>query len=100
MSRWPEGAPITPQAVAEAWAKDGFDRALWIDPPGQAWLDFVHPTDERVVVQQGRLEFDVEGGRAVLEAGDEVFIPAGKGYSVWNRGDTIARWFYGYRRRW
>jgi uncharacterized cupin superfamily protein len=85
--------------VQEAWAREGFDCALWVDPPGQEWLDFVHATDERVVVKDGTIEFEVEGTRAMLGAGDEVFIPAGCLHSVWNRSTTVARWFYGYRRR-
>jgi mannose-6-phosphate isomerase-like protein (cupin superfamily) len=97
--RWPQGLPLELQSVADVWASDGFSCDLWVDPPGQQWLDFVHPTDERVVVKEGMLEFEVEGTRAMLGAGDEVFIPAGHRHSVWNRGSTTARWFYGYKRR-
>lgn len=96
--RWPKDKAIDQNTVAECWAQDGFTCDLWVDPPGQKWLNFVHQTDERVVVKEGRVEFDVEGARATLEPGDEVFIPAGSRHSVWNRGSTTARWFYGYRR--
>ena len=84
--------------VAKSWAKDGFDCGLWVDPPGQAWLDFVHSTDERVMVGEGTLDLEVDGVRAILGPGDEAFIPAGAQHSVWNRGSTVARWFFGYRR--
>jgi len=97
--RWPEGVPLDQATVAKAWAGDGFDCALWVDPPGQAWIDFIHPVDERVVVKEGTIEFEIEGTRALLQPGDEVFIPAGSRHSVWNRGTTVARWFYGYRNR-
>lgn len=97
--RWPQGQPLESQRVAEVWARDGFSCDLWVDPPGQQWVDFVHQTDERVVVKEGRIEFEVEGTRATLEPGDEVFIPAGSCHSVWNRGSSTARWFYGYRHR-
>jgi quercetin dioxygenase-like cupin family protein len=97
ISRWPQDRPLEMQGVAEVWARDGFSCDLWVDPPGQQWLDFVHPTDERVVVKAGSVEFEVEGARAMLSAGDEVFIPAGSRHSVWNRGSSTARWFYGYR---
>jgi mannose-6-phosphate isomerase-like protein (cupin superfamily) len=97
--RWPQGLPLSPRSVAEIWARDGFSCDLWVDPPGQQWLDFVHPTDERVVVKEGRLEFEVEGTRAMLGPGDEVFILAGRRHSVWNRVSTTARWFYGYKHR-
>jgi mannose-6-phosphate isomerase-like protein (cupin superfamily) len=95
--RWPDDKTIDQENVAEIWARDGFSCDLWVDPPGQQWLDFVHQTDERVIVKEGRIEFDVDGSRAILEPGDEVFIPAGSRHSVWNRGSTTARWFYGYK---
>ncbi|MCP5112653.1 MAG: cupin domain-containing protein, partial [bacterium] len=80
--------PITRDNVAAAWSEDGFSCDLWVDPPGQQWLDFVHSTDEVVVVKEGELEFEVEGKRAMLGPGDEVLIPAGARHSVWNRGGS------------
>ncbi|HEV2353878.1 MAG TPA: cupin domain-containing protein [Puia sp.] len=97
ISRWPDDRPLERKSVAEAWGRDGFSCDLWADPPGQQWLDFVHPTDERVVVKEGTLEFEVDGARSLVGPGDGVFIPAGSRHSVWNRGSSIARWFYGYR---
>ena len=98
IKHWPNETPLEEATVAEVWARDGFDCGLWVDPPGQEWLDFVHSTDERVVVKEGTIEVEVEGTRALLHPGDEVFIPARSRHSVWNRGTTTARWFYGYRR--
>ena len=95
---WPQNIPLELKAVARVWAEDGFSCDLWVDPPERQWIDFVHETDERVVVKEGRIEFDVEGSRAMLGPGDEVFIPAGSRHSVWNRGSSTARWFYGYRQ--
>ena len=97
--RWPQGQPLESQGVSEGWARDGFSCDLWVDPPGQQWVNFVHQTDERVVVKEGRIEFEVEGACATLEPGDEVFIPAGSRHSVRNRSLSTARWFYGYRHR-
>ena len=91
--------PLDQTSVAEAWAREGFDCVLRVDPPGQEWLDFVHTADERVVDMEGTIELEVEGVRGLLGPGDEVFIPAGCRHRVWNRGTTVARWFYGYRRR-
>lgn len=96
--RWPQDRPLERESVAKIWARDGFSCDLWVDPPGQEWIDFVHSTDERVVVKEGRLEFEVQGARAMLEPGDQVLIPAGSRHSVWNRGSTTACWFYGYKR--
>jgi len=97
--RWPQGKTLTQDAVADEWRKDGFSCGLWVDPPGQSWLGFVHLTDERVVVKEGTVEVEVEGAHVVLGPGDEVFIPAGARHSVWNRGRTTARWYYGYRKK-
>jgi len=97
IGRWPQDQLLDQRSVAEAWSRDGFSCDLWVDPPGQQWLDFVHPADERVVVKEGALDFEVEGARAKLGPGYEVFIPAGSLHSVWNRGSSTARWFYGYR---
>lgn len=97
--RWPGDDAIDRKTIAERWSRDGFTCELWVDPPGQKWLDFVHQTDERVIVKEGRIEFEVEGVRAILGPGDEVFIPAGSRHSVWNRGSSTARWFYGYKQR-
>ena len=94
---WPRDRVLEMKSVSEVWARDGFGCDLWVDPPGQRWLDFVHQSDERVVVKEGRVEFEVEGARAMLGPGDEVFIPAGSRHSVWNRGSSTARWYYGYR---
>ena len=98
VKQWPQSTPVTREKVAEAWSAEGFSCDLWVDPPGQQWLDFVHDTDEVVVVKEGRLQCEGEGNRALLGPGDEVLIPAGARHSVWNRGSTTARWFYGYRR--
>jgi quercetin dioxygenase-like cupin family protein len=68
-----------------------------VDPPGQRWEDFTHPTDELVLVLEGAMEFEVEG-RAVRPAtGEELLIPAGARHSARNVGGTTARWLYGYR---
>ena len=89
---------IEQQEVACAWASRGFSCGLWVDPPGQRWEDFVHGTDELVMVVEGRLELEIDGERHHPEVGEEIFIPAGALHSVRNVGGTRARWLYGYRR--
>ena len=59
--RWQRGRPLERESVVEDWARDGFSCELWVDPPGQEWIDFVHSTDERVVVKEGKLEFRSPG---------------------------------------
>jgi len=95
---WQRNIPLEFKAVDRVWSEEGFSCDHWVDPPGRQWLDFVHDSDERVVVKSGRIEFEVEGSRAMLGPGDEVFISAGSRHSVWNRSSSTARWFYGYRQ--
>ena len=84
--------------IAKDWAARGFSCELWIDPPGQRWEDFVHNTDELVVVLEGELEFEIDAVVSHPEAGEELYIPAGAVHSVRNIGGTTARWLYGYKK--
>ena len=47
--------------VQNDWRQRGFSSALWTDPPGQVWADFVHPVDERLLPVEGELELTVRG---------------------------------------
>lgn len=88
---------INQQDVTRNWEARGFSCELWIDPPGQRWEDFVHNTDELVLVMEGELEFEINGEISHPKAGHEIYIPAGAVHSVRNIGGSIARWLYGYR---
>ena len=88
---------VNQQDVSQEWAARGFSCRLWVDPPGQRWEDFVHSTDELVVVLEGELEFEISGKVSHPKLGEEIFIPAGAVHSVRNIGDSTARWLYGYR---
>ncbi len=79
------------------WRGRGFSCGIWTDPPGQVWADFVHPTDELVMLIEGELELEL-GGRILRPLpGEAVLIPAGVAHSVRNLGRTRNRWYYGYR---
>jgi quercetin dioxygenase-like cupin family protein len=84
--------------VSRDWTARGFSCDLWVDPPGQRWEDFVHTTDELVLVLEGELEFEIDGEISQPETGEEIFIPAGAVHSVRNIGASTARWLYGYRK--
>lgn len=88
--------PVDPAQVAQDWARRGFSCGLFIDPPGQAWNDFVHGRNELVTVRDGRLEVTVDGEVLIAEPGDEVFIPRRAVHSVRNLADGTTRWLYGY----
>ncbi len=86
-------------AVAAEWRKRGFSCGLWVDPPGQVWADFVHDTDELVMIVDGTVEFEIAGVLHRPPAGEEVLIPAGARHTVRNTGTTESRWLYGYKRK-
>ena len=89
---------VDQKTVSDDWAARGFSCALWIDPPGQCWDDFVHDSDELVVVVEGEMEFEIDGEIKYPGKGEELYIPAGVTHSVRNIGGTTARWLYGYSR--
>ena len=84
--------------VRKDWQRRGFSCAIWTDVPGQVWADFVHTTDELVMLVEGELELSF-GGRTYRPAiGEEILIPAGTRHTVRNIGRGRNRWYYGYRR--
>jgi quercetin dioxygenase-like cupin family protein len=91
-------ALVDQEAVARAWRERGFSCGLWIDPPGQAWEDYVHPVDELVMLVEGAVEFEVDGAVHLPHVGQELLIPARARHSVRNRGPGESRWLYGYAR--
>jgi uncharacterized cupin superfamily protein len=47
--------------VERNWSERGFSCGLWTDPPGQRWENFIHKTDEVVMVVDGTVEFEIGG---------------------------------------
>jgi quercetin dioxygenase-like cupin family protein len=94
---WVMTRPVHQQAVATDWRKRGFSCGLWVDPPGQVWADFVHDTDEVVMVVAGEVQFEIEGAIHRPRPGEELVIPAGANHTVRNLGKTSSRWLYGYK---
>ncbi len=84
--------------IANDWQSRGFTCDLWVDGPGQQWNDFVHDSDEVVVVVEGEMEFEIAGESYHPSIGEEVFIPAGAVHSTHNLGRTTALWLFGYRQ--
>lgn len=85
--------------VRKQWAERGFSCDLWIDPPGRVWNDFVHETDELVMVVEGEEEFEMNGRKFSLRIGEELLIPAGTNHTARNVGKTTSKWLYGYKRQ-
>ena len=88
--------PVERTRVAADWRARGYSCALFVDPPGRAWTDFVHGSNELLAVADGRLEVTVRNVRVVAEPGDEVFIPKGAKHSVRNIHDDATHSLYGY----
>jgi len=85
--------------VEASWTQRGFSCDLWTDAPGQRWENFVHTTDEVVMVVDGKVEFEIGGKIYRPGPGEELLIPAGVLHSVRNIGSSTAHWLYGYHHR-
>ena len=59
----------------------------WQDLPGAAYSEHSHNHDEVIVVQSGAIKFTIAGEDYLLEAGDELILPAGTLHSAINPGD-------------
>jgi mannose-6-phosphate isomerase-like protein (cupin superfamily) len=83
-------------AIARAWRARGFGCDLWTDPPGQVWADFVHATDELIMLIEGEIEVRFAGKILRPAVGEEVLIPASTPHTVINIGNQRNGWLYGY----
>jgi quercetin dioxygenase-like cupin family protein len=90
---------VNRERIAAGWNARGFSCGVWVDAPGQRWEDYIHETDELVMVVEGEMEYEVEGRVLHPKLGEEFLIPAGVVHSARNIGSGTARWLYGYRRR-
>lgn len=89
-------APVDHAEVRTAWKAEGFSFGVFRDPPGQEWNDFVHQTDEYVLVAEGELRVSVGSETAVVGPGDLIQIPRGVRHSLKTRSAEGCVWLYGY----
>ena len=61
------------------------------------WEDYVHSTDELLMIMEGALELEMQGKTFQPAIGEEVLIPAQTSRTVRNIGRTTAKWLYGYK---
>ena len=73
-------------SIEENWRSRGYSFGIFRDPPNQIWADFVHRTDELVVLAEGEIEIAIEGNVHRPKIGEEVFIPANASHTVRNIG--------------
>ena len=67
---------MNPDQIKQDWNSRGYSFGVFRDPPGQVWADFVHQTDELVVLAEGEIEVEIEGKAERFQIGEMVFIPA------------------------
>ena len=87
------------EKIRENWESRGYSFGVFKDPPGRVWADFVHRTDEIVVLAGGDIEIEIEGKSQQPRIGEEIFIPANSIHTVRNIGKTNNVWYYGYKNR-
>ena len=67
---------INTDLIKQNWHSRGYSFGVFHDPPGQIWSDFVHRTDELVLLAEGEIEVEIEGKAERFQIGEMVFIPA------------------------
>ena len=87
------------EKIRENWESRGYSFGVFKDSPGQVWADFVHRTDELVVLAVGDIEIEIEGKSQQPRIGEEIFIPANFIHTVRNIGKTNNVWYFGYKNR-
>jgi hypothetical protein len=43
---------MNPEQIKKDWESRGYSFGVFKDPPGQVWVDFVHRTDELVLLAE------------------------------------------------
>ena len=51
---------MNPDQIKHDWNSRGYSFGVFRDPPGQVWADFVHKTDELVVLGEGDIKEEIE----------------------------------------
>ena len=87
---------MNPEQIKKDWNSRGYSFGIFKDPQGQIWVDFVHKTDELVVLVEGKIE--IEGKSQQPSIGKEIIIPAKAKHTVRNVGKTFNAWYYGYKK--
>ena len=67
---------VIPDLIKQNWHSRGYSFGVFRDPPGQIWADFVHRTNELIVLAEGEIEVEIEGKAERFQIGGMVFIPA------------------------
>ena len=52
--------------IKQNWNSRRYTFGIFKDPPGQVWADFVHKTDELVVLAEGEIEIDTDNSNKMV----------------------------------
>tara|TARA_B100000029_G_scaffold85590_1_gene76051 strand:- start:1151 stop:1429 length:279 start_codon:yes stop_codon:yes gene_type:complete len=88
---------IDPKSIEQSWKSRGFSCEIWTDLPGTIWADFIHKTDELVMLIDREIELEMSGQIFHPEIEEEILIPAGVNHTVRNICQVTNQWFYGYK---
>ena len=88
---------ISRELIQNDWAERGFSCELWVEAPGTVLSDFVHDTEELILLLDGTLVVEMDRRVLRLEPGEELLIPAGMRHTLRNVDAGTTRWLYGYR---
>ncbi len=72
--------------IKQNWDSRGYSFGIFKDSPGQVWADFIHKTDELVVLAEGEIKIEIEGKSQRPRIGEKVFILANALHTVRNVG--------------
>ena len=89
---------MNPEQIKKDWESRSYSFGIFKDAPGQLWANFVHKTDELVLLAEGEIENEIECKSQQPPIGKEVFIPAEAIHTIRNVGKTNNVWYYGYKR--
>ena len=74
----------TEEQVKKRWQKKGFSFGVFVDPPGQRWENFSHPTDELFMLFFGELATEKGFAKPLLSGleDEKVLDPLWSSYNV------------------
>ena len=56
---------MEPHQIKQNLKSRGYTIGIFKDPPGQVWAEFVHKTDELVVLAEGEIEIEMKANNIV-----------------------------------
>jgi len=84
VERWDEkrDGPLSEAALRKKLEARGYRVSRYVYPPGTEFPDHTHSIDKIDAVVSGRFRMTLEGGEAVLGAGDCLAVPRGAVHSA------------------